>query len=126
MLFFKTRKGKTGNSQDSAVATRAPRYGSLAAVSINGFEGMAILRNVSQSGFRMESKTFVEMEPENVYIMLITPEISSGVKQFEIKVEVRWIQSTEDKFSAGLMAVEDGNRPFQRYVDFLKSASRVV
>jgi hypothetical protein len=130
MIFSKLKpKAKTGGTakpEVSAESARAPRYGSIAFVRINGYEGTAILRNVSQSGFRMESKTFVEMETGNVFTMSISPELSSGVKQFEVKVEVRWILIAQDKFSAGFMVTEDGNRPLQRYVDFLKNSSRVV
>lgn len=126
MFFFKPKTGEAADPEVAAAVSRAPRYGSIAFVNINGYEGMAMLRNVSQSGFRMESKTFVEMELGNVFTMWITPELASGVKRFEIKVEVRWIQSTQDKFSVGFMITESGNRSLQRYVDFLKHSSRVA
>ncbi|MDR0730919.1 MAG: PilZ domain-containing protein [Treponema sp.] len=130
MLFSKLKpKPKTGraaNPDAAAGVVRAPRYDSIAFVSINGYDGMAVLRNISQSGFRMESKTFVEMELGNVFMMQITPELASGVKQFEVKVEVRWIQSDHDKFSVGFMVVEGENRSLQRYVDFLKRSSRTA
>jgi hypothetical protein len=125
MLFFKSKKSGEADSP-AATVNRAPRYGSLALVSVNGYEGAAVLRNVSQSGFRMESKTFVEMELGNVLTMQITPEASSGIKQFEIKVEVRWIQSAREKFSAGFMLVQGENRFFQKYVEFLKDSSRAA
>ncbi|MDR2136014.1 MAG: hypothetical protein LBO76_05295 [Treponema sp.] len=126
MLFFKAKKKEAGRAEEPASVARAPRYGSLALVGINGYEGMAVLRNVSESGFRMESKTFVEMDLGGVYTIRISPEISSGVKQFELKVETRWIQSSQDKFTAGFMVVDGGNHSFQRYVDFLRDSSRVV
>jgi hypothetical protein len=126
MLFFKPRKKGEISSGTAAAVERAPRYGSLALVNVNGYEGMAILRNVSQTGFRMESKTFVEMELGSILTMQITPEIHSGIKPFEIKVEVRWIVSTGEKFSAGFMLVQGGSLFFQRYVDFLKSSTRAA
>jgi hypothetical protein len=117
---FGNEKDKSAISTKPSTTERAPRYGSLAMVSIDGYEGMALLRNVSYSGFRMESKTFVEMEVGTIHTMRITPEPLSGIKQFEIKVEVRWVQSLPEKFMAGFMLTQGGNRSFDRYVDFLK------
>ena len=128
-MIFPKIKPKTDGAADPEAAAgliRAPRYDSIGFVSINGYEGMAVLRNVSQSGFRMESKTFVEMESGSVFTMSITPELSSGLRRFDVKVEVRWIQSAHDRFSAWFMVVEDGNRFLRRYVDFLKHSTRVA
>jgi hypothetical protein len=125
MPFFKFKSKKKDTASDNqAVVTRAPRYDTLALVSINGFEGVAVLRNVSQSGFRMESKTFVEMESGSVHTMQINPEPLSGLRSFEIKVEVRWIQSALEKFSAGFMILQGESRTLQRYIEFLRDGSR--
>jgi hypothetical protein len=103
-----------------------PRYGNLALVSIDGYEGVAVLRNISQSGFRLESKTFVDMESGSVHTMQISPETSSGIRSFEIKVEVRWIQSSREKFSVGLMIIQGESRILHRYIEFLKGTVRAV
>jgi hypothetical protein len=126
MLFLKSKKTSAAEPSTSNIANREPRYGSIALVSVNGYEGMAVLRNVSQSGFRLESKTFVEMELGSIFTMKITPETSSGIKQFEVEVETRWILCTQEKFSAGFLVVQGGNRSFQKYVDFHKSNSRII
>jgi hypothetical protein len=129
MPLFKS-KSKPGeavpDSQSSAIVTRAPRYDNLALVSIDGYEGVAVLRNISQSGFRMESKTFVDMESGSVHTMQISPETRSGIRPFEIKVEVRWIQSTREKFSVGLMITQGDSRILHRYIEFLKGPVRAV
>jgi hypothetical protein len=123
MLFFKSAK-KTEAENSSAVLTRPPRYECLATVSINGYEGLAVLRNVSESGFRMESKTFVEIETGSSYVIRISPEPFTGVKPFEVTVEVRWAQSSPEKFSLGLMVIQTNSRSFQRYVDYLRSRAQ--
>jgi hypothetical protein len=123
MLFFKS--GKKGEAErSSAVLSRPPRYECLPTVSINGYEGLAVLRNVSETGFRMESKTFVEIETGANYLIRISPESFTGVKPFEVTVEVRWVQSSPEKFSLGLMVTQTDSRPFQRYVDYLKSRAQ--
>jgi hypothetical protein len=123
MLFFKSgKKGK--GEKPSALLSRPLRYECLAVVGINGYEGMAVLRNVSESGFRMESKTFVEIETGANYLITISPETFTGIKPFDVTVEVRWAQSSPEKFSLGFMVIQAGNRSFKKYVDYLKSRAQ--
>jgi hypothetical protein len=119
VFFFKSKEKTEG--KPATVVNRAPRYESLAVVNINGYEGAAVLRNISQSGFRMESKTFVEIEIGSTYTIRISPPLSSGIQDFDTAVEVRWAQSSPEKFSLGLMLTQGGNRFFQRYVNFIKT-----
>jgi hypothetical protein len=101
-------------------APRPPRYASLALVRINGFEGYAVLRNVSAGGFRMESKTFVDMEAGNACSIQITPETEAGISQFDFEVSVQWVQSFAEKFAAGFRVVHGNIRPLEEYVAFLQ------
>jgi hypothetical protein len=118
MLFFKSKERE---EKSAPIVDRAPRYESLAVVNINGYEGIAVLRNISQTGFRMESKTFVEIEIGSTYTIRISPPLSTGIQDFDTAVEVRWIQSSPEKFSLGLMLTQGGNHFFQRYVNFIKT-----
>ena len=118
ILFFKKRKKIKDAASDRAF--RAPRYASFAKVSINGFEGYAILRNVSAGGFCMESKTFVDMDVGASYVIHVTPETHAEKNHFELTVEVRWILSSPEKFSVGFRALQGNNRAFEKYVDYLK------
>ncbi|MDR2747959.1 MAG: PilZ domain-containing protein [Treponema sp.] len=119
MLFFKPKK-ETADEKSAVILSRPPRYECLVKVGINGYEGQAVLKNISQTGFRMESKTFVEIEAGSTYVMHVMPEITTGVKPFDVTVEIRWMQSSPDKFSLGLMVTDVENRSFQKYVSHLK------
>ncbi|MDR2245831.1 MAG: PilZ domain-containing protein [Treponema sp.] len=102
-------------------SSRPPRYVSVTRVSINGFEGEAVLRNVSTGGFRMESRTYVTIAVGEHYVMWIKPESASGLEPFELEVEVRWVQSTENKFSSGFLIVKypsDGS--IDKYIRYVK------
>ena len=101
-------------------APRPPRYASLALVRINGFEGYAVLKNVSAGGFRMESKTFVDMEAGNACSIQITPEAEAGINPFDFEVRVQWVQSFAEKFAAGFHVVHGNTRPLEEYVAFLQ------
>jgi hypothetical protein len=119
-MFFKAKERKLSQSKTHD-APRAPRYASLAMVSINGFEGCAVLRNVSIGGFRMESKTFVNMDVGNSYAIQITPETESNIGKFELHVVVQWVQSFAEKFAVGFQISQGGGRPLERYIEFLKN-----
>jgi hypothetical protein len=120
VLFFKPKK-ETPEQTGAAVLSRAPRYDCLVFVEINGYEGQAVLRNISETGFRMESKIFADIEIGSNYVMRINPDESSGMKPFDVTVEVRWALSSPDNFALGLLVTQGDNRFFQKYVDYLKS-----
>ena len=119
-MFFKAKEKKLTQSKTQD-APRAPRYASLAMVNINGFEGYAVLKNVSIGGFRLESKTFVDMDVGNAYVIQITPEKESAIDKFELHVTVQWAQSSAEKFAVGFSISRGGGRPFERYIEFLKT-----
>jgi hypothetical protein len=122
MLFTKSKK-KTEAAEEQA--SRAPRYTCVVRVGINGFEGEAILRNISTGGFLMESRTYAAITTGEHYTMQIKPDAASGVNIFELEVEVRWIQSTETKFSAGFLVVRPPtDRSFEKYIDYVKTQNR--
>ncbi|MDR1353498.1 MAG: PilZ domain-containing protein [Treponema sp.] len=119
-MFFKKREKEKTDAAFNGETPRAPRYTSLAMVSINGFEGQAVLRNVSIGGFCMESKTFADMDVLSSYTIRINPESSAGIGQFELTVEIRWIQSSPEKFSVGFKTIHGNSHLFEKYVRFLK------
>jgi hypothetical protein len=120
MLFL--NKGKDENKVSPAENPRPPRYTSIARVRINGFEGEAVLRNISTGGFRMESRTYAAITVGDHYTMRIKPEAGSGLSPFDLEVEVRWIQSTETSFSSGFLIIKSpANRPFEKYIDYIKT-----
>jgi hypothetical protein len=118
ILFFKKKKDAENIVSDKS--PRSPRYTSLAMVSINGFEGQAVLRNVSSGGFCMESKTFADMDVGSSYVISVTPEKHAGIGHFELTVDVRWILSSPEKFSVGFRVVQGNSHAFEKYVEFSK------
>jgi hypothetical protein len=117
---------KTEAAAGAAVNPRLPRYSTVARVSINGFEGTAVLRNISEGGFRLESKTYAAITPGEHYTMRISPEESSGIPHFELEVEGRWIRSAEHSFNAGFLIVKTpAGRVMERYMDHIKQHGKV-
>jgi hypothetical protein len=118
-MWFKTKKKVEKEPLDSS--PRAPRYNSVARVRINGFEGEAVLRNVSIGGFRMESRTYAAIQVGERYTIRIQPEHSPNAGAFELEVEVRWVQSSETSFSSGFLIVSvPVNAYYVKYIDSIK------
>jgi hypothetical protein len=120
MSLFTKSKEKVEAAQ--AQLPRQARYDCVARVGINGFEGEAALRNISEGGFLMESKTYAAIGVGERYTMRIKPEAESGIDPFELSVEVRWIRSAETKFSSGFLILDNPvGRSFQQYIEHIKT-----
>jgi hypothetical protein len=123
---FKFGEKAEAPSAGVSVNPRLPRYSTIARISINGFEGEAVLRNINEGGFRLESKTYAAITPGEHYIMWISPEKSSNISRFELEVEGRWIRSTEHSFNAGFLIVKTpAGRVMERYMDHIKQHGKV-
>jgi hypothetical protein len=124
MLKFKRKTTNAGPVNQ--INTRPPRYRTVARVRINGFEGEAVLRNINEGGFCMESRTYAAISPGEHYIMLICPEKSAEIPCFELEVEGRWIRSTEKTFSAGFLIVKSPvDHSMERYMNHLKRHGKI-
>jgi hypothetical protein len=118
-MFFKSKKEKIDDTEEKVV--RAPRYDSFAAIRINGFEGEALLKNISLTGFCMQSKTYADLSPGETYFIQIIPESLTGLAKFDVEVEVRWVRSEVSKFDVGLLLTKTQSRlEMDKYIDFLK------
>jgi hypothetical protein len=121
-MIFGKKKAAGGDTRDSMdMIVRAPRYATSANVSINGFEGMAVLRNVSNSGFCMVSRTYAALSPGMLYTLWLSPETDSNINSVELTVMVRWIRSTESNFTVGFSVSKfPSDRSFEKYINYVK------
>jgi hypothetical protein len=125
-MFF-TSKQKTENQLPVNESPRAQRYVCVAHVGINGFEGEAVLRNINNDGFRMESKTYAAITVGEHYAMRIKPEATSNLNAFELTVEVRWVKSTETSFNSGFLIVKPpADKSLEKYIEYIKSRNRIL
>jgi hypothetical protein len=99
---------------------KTQRYSSIAGISINGFEGQALLKDISSSGFCLESATCAMINVNEQYIVKITPEPDLKIKAFEVTVVVQWVRNSEDEFETGLKIVRPPlGQSFKRYLEAL-------
>jgi c-di-GMP-binding flagellar brake protein YcgR len=125
MLLFKKKAKPEEVQPSSGPNPRQPRYDCVANVKVYGFEGQAVLRNVSIGGFRMESRTFAAMQPGEQFTMQIAPLPETGIASFEVKVEVRWVKSDVSSFNVGFLIVNPAaERYLTKYIEYLKQQDR--
>jgi hypothetical protein len=125
MLFKK--KQQPAGQENSAENRREPRYSTWSQVKINGFEGQALLRNINQGGFRMESRTYAAISVGEHYMMQITPESAAAIPPFNLEVEVRWVQSTEKSFNSGFLITNPSpDKSLEKYINYVKAKNRVI
>jgi hypothetical protein len=120
-MIFKEKENTPGDS--SGKPPRAPRYECMARISIEGFEGEAVMRNVSPGGFRMESRVHREIAVHTLCSVRVAPEDGSGIQAFDLEAEVRWVRIDEDSLSAGFMVPgKVAEESFESYVTYRKQS----
>jgi hypothetical protein len=120
-MFFKKTE-PTKNRDFPQKPPRAPRYPCKAYVRINGFDGAAVLRNINQGGFCMESRTYAAIKVGEHHAMQIKPEASANINPLDLEVEVRWVKSTEFSFSTGFLILTcPSGELFEKYLNHIKA-----
>ncbi|MDR2096343.1 MAG: PilZ domain-containing protein [Treponema sp.] len=125
-MFF--RKKKEIDDQFSSYQNRETlRYDTDAGITIDGFEGEGLLKNISVPGLCLESVTYVEITPKERYKIKIIPTPLAHIEPFEVRAEANWIKSSELAFEAGFSIIEpsqDKTSSIKRYIEFLKVHNR--
>ena len=121
---FLGKKEEELNDQLAVFRVRdTPRFASRAGISIEGFEGEGLVRNVSMTGCCMESITYVAVKPNDVYQVRILPNADDKEQPFTARLVVTWIKSSETLFEAGfhVEANQVDNSPIRRYAETLQA-----
>jgi len=99
-----------------------PNYDIDGGITITGFEGEGQVGNVSISGCSLMSVTYVNIIPDKIYQVKITPGKSDKVEPFNLKLKLSWTKSSETIFYAGFSLCEgENNAPLKRYIEALSS-----
>ena len=122
-MFFRKKEEELTDQFTAYKERDMPRFAANAGISVKGFEGEGLLKNVSSTGCCMESVTYVAVKPGEVHQVSINPE--SGEKKngsFTLDLTVSWTRSSETSFEAGfqLGAGQSGSQ-LKQYTETLKS-----
>ena len=127
-MFFSKKKKEDLNDQYAAYHERkAPRWGAPqymlnAGITLEGYEGEGQLGNLSITGCSMQSVTYVNITPNEVYNVKIIPAAEDKMRPFNLILKLNWTKSSETLFQAGF-SVEGGDVSSQlrQYVELLRS-----
>jgi hypothetical protein len=99
-----------------------PRYRTLAKARISGIlEGESILKNISITGCCVECTTDAKIQAEARYQLEIQPERVSGIDNFQLTVERRWIRNEGYTTEIGFaITASPKGKQFQHYIDYLE------
>ncbi|MDR0998448.1 MAG: PilZ domain-containing protein [Treponema sp.] len=115
---------KKENAEENVVRDqrREPRYNAVARIRVNGFEGEAVLRDINNTGFQMESRTYAAIMVGERYNMQIVPENMANIPPIDLEVEVRWVRNAEVSFNSGfLITSRPSDNVFDKYMIFIKT-----
>jgi hypothetical protein len=87
----------------------APRFAANGGISIEGFEGEGLLKNISFSGCCLESVTYAALVPNQAYKVRINPGADVNLNPFTLNLTVNWTRSSEMSFEAGF-SLEPGQK----------------
>ena len=105
-MFFEKKQEELSDQLAVYQDRNAPRWGSPkfalnAGISIEGFEGEGKVDNISISGCRMESVTYVAFVHDREYQAKIIPDAGQSMDPFGIRLKLNWTKSSETLFQAG-------------------------
>ena len=106
----------------------SPRYNTIARARIPGvLEGDNLVKNLSITGCCLECAAFCDIKPNEKYNIIIKPEATADIEEFDLQVECRWVHNGDYCCDVGfqIVASPKGKR-FQRYVDYLVYHSSLV
>ena len=90
-------------------------------------EGDNLVKNISITGCCLECTAFCDIKPNENYTVVIHPEKSADVSEFELQVECRWIRHGDYCCDVGFQIVSSPKgKHFQRYVDYLTYQSTLA
>ena len=97
------------------------RYPAIARAVIPAvFEEEALLKDLNITGCCVEYTVFVDIKPDTRYRMVVFPDSVSGIAQFELDVECRWVRGAGYSCEIGFsVAASPKGKAFRRYVDYL-------
>jgi len=122
-MFFRKKEEELTDQFTTYKERDMPRFATNAEISVKGFEGEGLLKNVSSTGCCMESVTYVAVKPAEVHQVSINPD--SGDKKngsFTLELTVSWTRSSETSFEAGFhLGAGQTGALLKQYTETLKS-----
>ena len=86
----------------------------------SGNEKEASLRDLSEHGIRIESDTYIDIEPNSPYVIAIIPEKETNIEKFQLEIESRWVKLNKSKMESGFSVIVPFDQDeFKNYLEYL-------
>ena len=83
-------------------------------------EKQATLKDLSMHGLSLESKEYINIEPNSPYVVAIIPEKETNVEKFQLEIESRWVKLNKSKMESGFSVLVPFNKKeFKEYLEYL-------
>ena len=88
-------------------------------------ETKATLKDLSVHGLSIESKEYINIEPNSPYVVAIIPEEETNVEKFQLEIESRWVKINKSKMESGFsVLVPFDQKEFKEYLEFLAQKNK--
>ena len=100
---------------------RAPRFRDFARARLGELCHMSgYLEDISQSGCKVRFPHSFEIDTDREYSLTILPGIRSGIREFSIRVQPQWTETSADSIEIGFGVIPSpGIQLYGRYVEQL-------
>ena len=86
----------------------------------------ASLKDLSLHGLSIESKDYINIEPNSSYVIAIIPEEETNLKKFQLEIESRWVKLNKSKMESGFSVMVPFNKDeFEDYLEYLAMKGKV-
>jgi hypothetical protein len=83
-------------------------------------ETKASLKDLSMHGLSIESKEYINIEPNSPYVVAIIPEAETNLEKFQLDIESRWVKLNKSKMESGFsVLVPFDKAEFDKYLEYL-------
>jgi hypothetical protein len=90
-------------------------------------ETEASLHDLSQSGLRIKSDGFIDIEPNSPYVIAIIPEEETNLEEFKLEIEARWVKLNKHKMESGFsVIVPFDQKEFKEYLNYLALKGKIA
>lgn len=80
----------------------------------------AKLRDLSQNGLSIKSDTYIDIEPNSSYVVVVIPEKETNIEKFKLEIESRWVKIKKSRMESGFsVIVPFDEKEFSEYLDYL-------
>ena len=86
----------------------------------------ASLRDLSEHGLSIKSEGFINIEPNESYVIAVIPEEGAHKEKFQLEIESKWIRLNKFQMESGFSVLVSFNeKEFKEYLEYLAKKDKL-